>query len=301
MSTRSCRPEVNPIGRALSDAGMLAWRSLKRIPRTPDMLIYATIQPIMFVLLFAYVFGNAIPIPGFPGARAYREFLMSGIFAQTMAFAVASASVGLADDMSKGLIDRFRSLPMARSGVIAGRVVGDLVFNAFVMLIMVLCGFIVGWRWHNGFGQALAAFAILLLFAFAMLWVGALIGLSVGGPEVAASAGLIWLFPLTFLSNAFVPTPQPAERAATGRRVEPDLLDRRGLPAPVRQPVAVRQPRRLPGPAPGLAVPDLVRRDHRDLRPTRSPQVPECHWALTRLIRRTNNSNCVKETGRELA
>ena len=198
---------TSPFSRAVSDAGVLAWRSLKRIPRTPDMLIYATIQPIMFVLLFAYVFGNAIPIPGFPGARAYREFLMSGIFAQTMAFAVASASVGLADDMSKGLIDRFRALPMARSGVIAGRVVGDVVFNAFVMLIMVICGFIVGWRWHNGFGQALAAFAILLLFAFAMLWVGALIGLSVGGPEVASSAGLIWLFPLTFLSNAFVPTP----------------------------------------------------------------------------------------------
>jgi len=198
---------VNPVARALSDARILAWRSLKRIPRTPDMLIYATIQPIMFVLLFAYVFGNAIPIPGFPGPRAYREFLMAGIFAQTMAFAVASASVGLADDMSKGLIDRFRSLPMARSGVIAGRVVGDLAFNAFVMLVMVICGFIVGWRWHNGIGQALAAFGILLLFAFAMLWVGALIGLSVGGPEVAASAGLIWLFPLTFLSNAFVPTP----------------------------------------------------------------------------------------------
>ncbi|MET7277120.1 ABC transporter permease [Kribbella sp. NPDC005582] len=207
MSTTTGPDRVNPFGRALSDAGILAWRSLKRIPRTPDMLIYATIQPIMFVLLFAYVFGNAIPIPGFPGARAYREFLMSGIFAQTMAFAVASASVGLADDMSKGLIDRFRSLPMARSGVIAGRVIGDLVFNTFVMIVMVICGFIVGWRWHNGFGQALAAFAILLLFAFAMLWVGALIGLSVGGPEVAASAGLIWLFPLTFLSNAFVPTP----------------------------------------------------------------------------------------------
>ncbi len=207
-TTRVDEPaRVNPVGRAVSDAGILAWRSLKRIPRTPDMLVYATIQPIMFVLLFAYVFGNAIPIPGFPGARAYREFLMSGIFAQTMAFAVASASVGLADDMSKGLIDRFRSLPMARSGVIAGRVIGDLVFNAFVMLVMVICGFIVGWRWHNGLGQALAAFAILLLFAFAMLWVGALIGLSVGGPEVASSAGLIWLFPLTFLSNAFVPTP----------------------------------------------------------------------------------------------
>jgi ABC transporter DrrB family efflux protein len=207
MSTTGAPEKVSLLGRAVTDAGILAWRTLKRIPRTPDMLIYATIQPIMFVLLFAYVFGNAIPIPGFPGARAYREFLMSGIFAQTMAFAVASASVGLADDMSKGLIDRFRSLPMARSGVIAGRVIGDVVFNGFVMLIMVICGFIVGWRWHNGIGQALAAFAILLLFAFAMLWVGALIGLSVGSPEVAASAGLIWLFPLTFLSNAFVPTP----------------------------------------------------------------------------------------------
>ncbi|MDX6249286.1 MAG: type transport system permease protein [Kribbellaceae bacterium] len=207
MSTTGAPEKVSLLGRAVTDAGILAWRTLKRIPRTPDMLIYATIQPIMFVLLFAYVFGNAIPIPGFPGARAYREFLMSGIFAQTMAFAVASASVGLADDMSKGLIDRFRSLPMARSGVIAGRVIGDVVFNGFVMLIMVICGFIVGWRWHNGIGQALAAFAILLLFAFAMLWVGALIGLSVGSPEVAASAGRIWLFPLTVLSNAFVPTP----------------------------------------------------------------------------------------------
>ncbi|WP_328991524.1 ABC transporter permease [Kribbella sp. NBC_01245] len=198
---------MSQFARAINDGGVLAWRNLKRIPRTPDMLIYATIQPIMFVLLFAYVFGNAIPIPGFPGAQAYREFLMSGIFAQTMAFAVASASVGLADDMSKGLIDRFRSLPMARSAVISGRVIGDLVFNAFVMLVMIICGFIVGWRWHEGFLNALAAFAILLLFAFAMLWVGAVIGLSVGGPEVAASAGLIWLFPLTFLSNAFVPTP----------------------------------------------------------------------------------------------
>ena len=199
---------MNAAATMLADASVVAKRNLIKIKRVPDLLVFTTLSPIMFVLLFAYVFGNAIPIPGFPGPKAYREFLMAGIFAQTMAFAVASSSVGLADDISKGLIDRFRSLPMARSGVIAGRVVGDLVFNAFVMVIMVLCGFIVGWRWHHGFGQALAAFGILLLFAFAMLWVGALIGLSVGAPEVAASAGLIWLFPLTFLSNAFVPTPQ---------------------------------------------------------------------------------------------
>jgi ABC transporter DrrB family efflux protein len=190
------------INRAVSDGLVLAWRNLKRIPRVPDQVVYATVQPIMFVLLFAYVFGGAIPLPD---GGSYREFLMAGIFAQTMAFAVASSSVGLADDMHKGLIDRFRSFPMARSAVISGRVVGDLVLNAFVMVIMVVCGFIVGWRWHAGLLPALAAFGLLLAFAFAMLWIGALIGLSVRSTEVASSAGLIWLFPLTFLSNAFVP------------------------------------------------------------------------------------------------
>ena len=124
-----------------------------------------------------------------------------------MAFAVASSSVGLADDMQKGLIDRFRSLPMARSAVISGRVVGDLAYNGFIMVVMVLCALLVGWRWHNGVLQGVAAFAILLLFAFAMLWVGALIGLSVRSTEVANTAGLVWLFPVTFVSNAFVPTP----------------------------------------------------------------------------------------------
>jgi ABC transporter DrrB family efflux protein len=159
----------------------------------------------MFVVLFAYVFGGAIPVSGHNDPSVYREFLMGGIFAQTMAFSVASSSVGLADDMHKGLIDRFRSFPIARSAVIAGRVVGDLVFNTFVTLVMVVCGFVVGWRWHEGILRALAAFGLLLMLAFAMLWVGALIGLSVRSVEVAASAGLIWLFPVTFISNIFVP------------------------------------------------------------------------------------------------
>jgi ABC-2 type transport system permease protein len=190
---------------AFVDAMLMTWRNLKQIPRVPDKVMYGTIQPIMFVLLFAYVFGGAIPVGGRSDPSVYREFLMAGIFAQTMSFAVASASVGLADDMQKGLIDRFRSFPIARSAVIAGRVAGDLVFNAFIMFVMVLCGFIVGWRWHDGLLRAAAGFGLLLLFAFAMLWVGALIGLSVPSAEVAASAGLIWLFPVTFISNIFVP------------------------------------------------------------------------------------------------
>jgi ABC-2 type transport system permease protein len=190
---------------AVVDGMVIAWRNLKRIPRVPDQAMWGTVQPIMFVLLFAYVFGGAIPIGANSDPAVYREFLMAGIFTQTMAFAVASSSVGLADDMQKGLIDRFRSLPIARSAVIVGRVVGDLVFNAFIMVVMVVCALLVGWRWHNGVLKGLAAFGLLLLFAFAMLWIGALIGLSVRSAEVAASAGLIWLFPVTFLSTAFVP------------------------------------------------------------------------------------------------
>jgi ABC-2 type transport system permease protein len=189
---------------ALSDGLVIAWRNLKRIPRVPDLLIYGTIQPIMFVLLFAYVFGGAISVGGSNDAHVYREYLMAGIFAETMTFAVASSSVGLADDMQKGLIDRFRSLPIARSAVIAGRVIGDLVFNALILVVLVSCGLLVGWRWHNGLLQAMAGFALLLGLTFAMLWVGALLGLSVRSAEVAASAGLIWLFPLTFVSSCFV-------------------------------------------------------------------------------------------------
>lgn len=186
---------------AVRDALVVAWRNVRGGLRVPDTLIYMFIQPIMFVVLFAYVFGGAINVEGVD----YKEFLMAGIFAQTMAFACAPASVGLADDMHKGLIDRFRSLPMARSGVISGRVLADLLNQLVVLIIMMVCGVIVGWRVHNGVLAFLGAVGLLLLFAFAMLWVGAFIGLSVGNPQVAASAGLIWLFPIVFMSNAFVP------------------------------------------------------------------------------------------------
>ncbi|WP_184829409.1 ABC transporter permease [Jiangella mangrovi] len=195
------------LNQAFTDAMTMTWRNIRAGWRVPDNQIYMFIQPIMFVLLFAYVFGGAINVPGVD----YVDFLMAGIFVQTMAFACAPASVGLADDMQKGLIDRFRSLPMARSAVIAGRVIADLVNQLIVLVIMIVCGFIVGWTFHNGFGQFLAAVGLLLLFAFAMLWVGAFIGLSVGSPQVAASAGLIWLFPVVFMSNVFVdPSSMPS-------------------------------------------------------------------------------------------
>jgi ABC-2 type transport system permease protein len=204
---RPTRPARGGFVQAVSDARTITWRNLRGGWRVPDNQIYMFIQPIMFVLLFAYVFGGAIVVPGLESdPLAYRKILMGGIFVQTMAFAVAPASVGLADDMSKGLIDRFRSLPMARSAVISGRVVADLSNQAIVLGIMMACGLLVGWRVETGFSGFLAGSGLLLLFAFAMLWIGAFIGLSVGSPQVAASAGLIWLFPVTFLSNAFIPT-----------------------------------------------------------------------------------------------
>jgi ABC-2 type transport system permease protein len=193
---------VTAVVEALQDGMVVTKRNLIKIKRIPDLLIFSSIQPIMFVLLFAYVFGGAIEVPGVD----YTEFLMAGIFTQTVAFGGGLTAIGLADDMQKGIIDRFRSLPMARSAVLVGRTTSDLLNNVLVVVIMSICGLIVGWRINNGFWSALAAYALLLSFSYALSWVFAVIGLSVRSVEVAQSAGFIWLFPLTFLSNAFVPT-----------------------------------------------------------------------------------------------
>ena len=190
------------VARGVGDGMVVARRNLIKIKRIPDLLIFSTIQPIMFVLLFAYVFGSAIEVPGVD----YREFLMGGIFVQTVVFGSALTGVGLADDLQKGIIDRFRSLPMARSAVLVGRTTSDLLNNALVVLVMSVCGLVVGWRIRSSGLEAVAGFALLLLFAYAMSWISATIGLSVRSVEVAQSAGFIWLFPLTFLSNAFVGT-----------------------------------------------------------------------------------------------
>jgi ABC-2 type transport system permease protein len=157
-------------------------------------------------VLFSYVFGGSISVGGSTTPSVYREFLMAGIFAQTVTFATAGAGAGIADDMHKGLIDRFRSLPMARGAVLTGRTIADLAQSALTLLVLAVVAVIVGWRIHDGLLNALAGFALLLLLGYAFSWIGALIGLSVRTPEAATSGGLIWLFPLTFVSNAFVPS-----------------------------------------------------------------------------------------------
>jgi ABC-2 type transport system permease protein len=182
----------------LRDGSTVTWRNLLNVRRNPEMLMAATVQPIMFVLLFAYVFGGSL------GGASYREFLMAGIFAQTVAFNSAFTTIGIANDLQKGIIDRFRSLPMSRVAVILGRTSSDLLINAIGLLVMSACGLVIGWRIHTSVWDAVAGYALLLLFAFAMSWTGALVGLVARSVEVAQSAGLIWLFPVTFISSAFI-------------------------------------------------------------------------------------------------
>ncbi|WP_236791526.1 ABC transporter permease [Amycolatopsis sp. GM8] len=194
---------MNAIAKGFSDGGVITWRNLMNVRRNPDWLMAATLQPIMFVLLFAYVFGNAIG--GDAGGGAYREFLIAGIFAQTVAFNSAFTVIGFANDLQKGIIDRFRSLPMSRLAVVFGRTTSDLVVSVVALIVMSLCGLIVGWRIRGSFLDAVLGYLVMLMFAWALSWVGALIGLTARSVEVAQSAGLIWMFPLSFISAAFVP------------------------------------------------------------------------------------------------
>ena len=187
---------------ALNDGLVIAKRNLIKIRRVPDVLVFVLLSPIMFVLLFAYVFGSAIDIPG----GSYREFLMAGIFAQTVVFGATFTGAGLADDMQKGIIDRFRSLPMSRSAVVLGRTASDVIYNLLTLTIMALTGLVVGWRMHTGFLNALLGFALLLMFAYSISWVMAWIGLLVPSVEVLNNATFMVIFPLTFIANTFVPS-----------------------------------------------------------------------------------------------
>ena len=187
---------------ALTDGWVVAQRNLIKIKRVPEILVFVLISPIMFVLLFAFVFGGAIET----GSEvSYREFLIAGIFAQTVVFGATFTGAGLAEDMQKGIIDRFRSLPMSSSAVLVGRTTSDVVYNVLSLIIMALTGLLVGWRIREGVLDAIFGFALLLLFAYAISWVMAYVGLLVPSVEVINNASFIVIMPLTFLSNAFVP------------------------------------------------------------------------------------------------
>jgi ABC-2 type transport system permease protein/oleandomycin transport system permease protein len=219
-------PPTTPTGLAaikwtITDALVLTKRNLLKYVRVPTLLIFSTIQPIMFVLLFNFVFGGAItsgsPIP----ASDYIIFLMPGIFVQTAVFGSTNTGIGLAEDLGKGLIDRFRSLPMSRSAVLAGRTGSDSIRNFFVILLMIAVGYLIGFRFMGGFAKSVTAILLVLLFGYAFTWISATIGLALKDVESVQAASFVWLFPLVFASSAFVPTASMPDWLATFANINP--------------------------------------------------------------------------------
>ena len=186
---------------AIADGHVVAKRNVIKIKRVPEILVFVLLSPIMFVLLFAYVFGGAIDVAG----GSYREFLIAGILAQTVVFGATFTGAGLAEDMQKGIIDRFRSLPMSRSAVLVGRTASDIIYNALSITIMALTGLLVGWGIRTSVAEAALGFGLLLLFAYAFSWVMGFVGLLIPSVEVINNASFMVIMPLTFVSNAFVP------------------------------------------------------------------------------------------------
>jgi len=191
---------MSSLGLAFTDGAVVAKRNLIKIKRVPEILIWTTMSPIMFVLLFALVFGEAISIPGVD----YKEYLIAGIFAQTVLFGSTFTGAGLADDITKGIIDRFRSLPMSRSAVLFGRTASDVVYNSTSIFVMTITGLIVGWRIRTSVLPAIGGFLLLLLFSYAVSWIMAYVGLKVSSVEVVQNASFMFIFPMTFVANTFV-------------------------------------------------------------------------------------------------
>lgn len=217
---------MSALVKGVVDGSVIAWRNLLNVRRSMDWAFAAVVQPVMFVLLFGFVFGGLL------GGESYREFLLAGILAQTLAFNSAFTVLGLSSDLGKGMIDRLRSLPISPAAVMIGRTTSDLAVSMVALVVMSVCGLLIGWRIRGSVLDAVLAYLILLLFALAMSWIGALIGLWAPNPEVAQSAGLIWLTPLTFVSSGFVPErsmPTPLRLVAEWNPVTAVINAARGL------------------------------------------------------------------------
>jgi ABC-2 type transport system permease protein/oleandomycin transport system permease protein len=207
----------------LTDARVVTGRNLRHFVRQPQLLIFSTIQPIMFVLLFAYVFGGAVQGSLPPGVE-YIDFLLPGIFVQSVAFRATQTAVGLSEDLERGVIDRFRSMPMARSAVLIGRTTADLVRNVLIVLLMTAVGYLIGFQFHAGFLNAVACVAVVSAFGLALSWIFAFVALTVRGSEAAQSAGFVVIFPLVFASSVFVPVSTMPDWLQTVAEVSPVTL-----------------------------------------------------------------------------
>ncbi len=195
------RPPSSELWWNVTDTLVLTWRNMLRYVRLPQLLVFSTIQPVMLLLLFNYVFGGAI----FTGGIEYIQYLLPGFLVQIVVFGSTQTSVGLAEDLSRGLIDRFRSLPMARAAVLAGRTLADTLRYTFLVLLMIGVGYAIGFSFENGAGLAIAGLSLAILFGFAFTWISAFIGMSVKDVETAQVAGFVWVFPIVFASSMFVP------------------------------------------------------------------------------------------------
>ncbi len=197
----TARPEIHPPS-LLRASSTIVWRNLVHIRRMPEMLLDVTVQSVMFVLLFSYVFGGAIAVAG----TNYREFLLPGIMVQTMIFSSAVVATGLANDLQKGIVDRFRSLPVPRAAVLVGRSISSLIHSSIGIAVMAVTGLLIGWRIRNGLVDGVLAFLLLLLFGFAMVWLGIWVGSLMRTVEAVQGVAFTVMFPLTFVANTFAPT-----------------------------------------------------------------------------------------------
>jgi ABC transporter DrrB family efflux protein len=198
------RPSSRAVRSAITDAVVVTGRNLRHFIRQPNLLVFSTIQPVLFVLLFVYVFGGAVGL-SLPPGFTYVDFLLPGIFVQSVTFGASQTAVGLSDDLQRGVVDRFRSMPMTRSAVLAGRTVADLVRNVVVIVLMIAVGYVVGFRFHGGMAGAVGCIAVVAAFGFALSWIFAFVALAVRGAEAAQTAGFVVIFPLVFASSVFVP------------------------------------------------------------------------------------------------
>ncbi|MFL5336784.1 MAG: ABC transporter permease, partial [Geminicoccaceae bacterium] len=204
LRLRLRRPPLRAVRSAITDAAVVTGRNLRHFIRQPDLLAFSTIQPVLFVLLFVYVFGGAVGL-SLPPRFTYVDFLLPGIFVQSVTFGASQTAVGLSDDLQRGVVDRFRSMPMARSAVLAGRTVADLVRNIVVIALMIAVGYAVGFRFRGGAAGAVGCIAVVAAFGFALSWIFAFVALTVRGAEAAQTAGFVVIFPLVFASSVFVP------------------------------------------------------------------------------------------------
>ena len=220
--TTDVRPRTRvPLRSAVTHTAVITKRNVLRFIRIPQLLLFSTVQPVMFLLLFNYVFGGAITTGTPAGSDQYINWLMPGILVQSAAFGATATALGLTEDLGAGVIDRFRSLPIARSAVLGGRTLADLVRNTFVFSLMLVVGYLMGWRFEQGFWKMALGFGVALLFGYSFSWVMAAIGLAVKTPEAAQAAGFLPIFPLVFASSIFVPTSSMPDWLQTFAEVQP--------------------------------------------------------------------------------